>query len=224
MTRKGNLFFYRFIRLVLYIAYRLCFRFRHYGSERVPQEADGRGVILAPNHSSFLDPPILGISLKRPVTYLAKEYLFRAFFVGWVLRSIGACPIKSKADDFRSIRDLLRILKEGRCIVVFPEGTRSQDGRLKKPEGGVGFLAIKSKAWVVPVYIEGSFEAFPKGKKFFKCSPVSVRYGRPFIAAEDPALVADPDPYMAVSRKIMKEIESLQKEAAGTTLDRSRRA
>ena len=210
MTRKANLFFYRFIRCVLYIAYRICFRFKHIGSERVPPELDGRGVILAPNHSSFLDPPILGISLQRPVTYLAKEYLFGSFFVGWVLQSIGAFPIKTRTDDFRTIRELVRILKEGRCVAVFPEGTRSLDGELREPENGVGFLAAKSKAWVVPVYIEGTFEAFPKGKHFFECRPVKVYYGRPFLPEGDPVIENSPDPYAAIGRRIMEEIKNLK--------------
>ena len=122
----GSEFFYWFIRNALFIAYKVCFSFRSAGSEKVPPETDPRGVILAPNHASYLDPPILGISLKRRVTYLAKEYLFKHGFVGFVLRNIGAYPIKSESgNDFRSIRDLVRLLKDGHCVTVFPEGTRS---------------------------------------------------------------------------------------------------
>ena len=223
MARRGSPFFYRLIRCALSIIYRLCFRFEVFGSERVPREPDARGVILAPNHSSFLDPPILGISLQRPVTYLAKEYLFGTIFVGWVLRSIGAFPIKTRTDDFRTIRKLVRILKEGRCVVIFPEGTRSLDGEFREPESGVGFLAAKSKAWVVPVYIEGTFEAFPKGKNFFKYHPIRVYYGSPFIPDADHATLGDSDPYSAISRRIMKEIENLKQGSAGFRLDRDRR-
>lgn len=175
----------------------------------MPADSDRRGVILAPNHASYLDPPLLGISLKRRVTYLAKEYLFRHLFVGWVLRSIGAYPIKTRADDFRSIRDLIRILQGGHCIVVFPEGTRSVDGHFKEPEGGVGFLAMKSKAHVVPVYIEGSYDAFPKGAKGFRCRPIKVYFGDAFIPAENPEFLNTGDDYSAVSQKIMQEIKVL---------------
>lgn len=165
--------------------YRPLFGFRHFGSERVPKESDSRGVILAPNHASYLDPPILGISLKRRVTFLAKDYLFRHWFVGWILRNIGAYPIKSEsANDFRSIRGLIRMLKEGACVAVFPEGTRSEDGRFREPEDGLAFLAMKSGSWVVPVYIEGSFAAFPKGTKKIKRRPIRAYYGEPFIPAQ----------------------------------------
>ena len=77
------------VKYVLFICYKIFFRFRYVGAENVPSDKDPCGVILAPNHASFLDPPILGISLGRPVTFLAKDYLFRAFFVGWILRSVG---------------------------------------------------------------------------------------------------------------------------------------
>ena len=206
----GSEFFYRLIRTVLFIIYKCLFRFQCHGVEKVPPARDLRGVILAPNHASYLDPPLLGISLKRRVTYLAKEYLFRHFFVGWVLRSIGAYPIKTKADDFRSIRDLIRILHGGHCIVVFPEGTRSEDGRFREPEGGVGFLAMKSKAYVVPVYIEGSYEAFPKGAKGFRPRPIKVYFGEAFIPAEQPEFLNSGGDYLAVSAKIMQEIRKLK--------------
>ena len=170
-------------------------------------------MILAPNHASYLDPPLLGISLKRRVTYLAKDYLFKHWFVGWVLRNIGAYPIKSREDDFRSIRDLIRILHGGNCIVVFPEGTRSEDGKMKEPEGGVGFLAMKSDAYVVPVYIEGSYEAFPKGAKKIKRHPIKIVFGKAFVPSQDEALKNQADPYTAVSQKIMQEIKSLKESA-----------
>ncbi len=202
--------FYRLIRAVLFIFYKLFFRFQFFGSEQVPDLNDPRGVILAPNHASYLDPPLLGISLRRRVTYLAKSYLFDHFFVGFVLRSIGAYPIKSESgNDFRSIRDLVRLLKSGHCITVFPEGTRSENGEFHEPEGGIGFLAMKSAAWVVPVYIQGSYAAFPKGAKNFKSHPIKVYFGEAFIPAENSAFVAMND-HLAVSQDIMKRIKEIK--------------
>ena len=206
----GNEFFYRLIRAALFTSYKVLFRFRHYGAQNVPAESDPRGVILAPNHASYLDPPILGISLKRRVTYLAKEYLFRHGFVGWVLRNIGAYPIKSESgSDFRSIRDLIRILKQGACVVVFPEGTRSTDGNFQEPEGGIGFLAMKSGAWVVPVYIHGSHDAMPRGTTGTRLKPIQVFYGEPFLAAEE-RFGKGEEGHIAVSRHIMAEIKKIK--------------
>ncbi len=218
---KGSSLFYRLIRVVLFITYRILFRFRYFGAERVPSETDSRGVILAPNHASYIDPPILGISLKRRVTFLAKEYLFKNFFVGVVLRGIGAYPIKSEKDDLKSIRDLIRLLKAGRCVVVFPEGTRSETGTFKEPESGIGFLAAKSRCVVVPVYVAGSFEAYPKGAKKIKATPVQVYYGKPFVPAEETSLMDSQDPYGAISREIMARIVQIKAEVDSAQRTRS---
>lgn len=212
--RHRTPFFYRLVKVVLFTLYVILFRFRATNANNFP--SDGRGVIFAPNHASFLDPPIIGISVRHHVTYLAKEYLFKPLLLGAPLRWMWVLPVKSQNSDFRSMRDLIRILKEGRQIVVFPEGTRSEMGRLKEnPEPGVGFLAMKSGAHVVPVFIRGTYEAWPKGKKFFRCKPVTARFGESFIPAEDPRFKDLEDPYTAVSREIMTRIAAIQEKICG---------
>ncbi|MBI3252992.1 MAG: 1-acyl-sn-glycerol-3-phosphate acyltransferase [Candidatus Omnitrophica bacterium] len=211
----GSVWFYGFIKAVLFIAYKIFFRFRCYGSENIPGPDDPRGVILAANHASFLDPPLIGISSERRVTFLAKNYLFKAFFVGSILRGIGSFPIKTGANDFKTIRGLIRLLEAGRCLLVFPEGTRSPDGQFREPEGGVGFLAAKSRAVVVPVYIRGSFEAFPKGARFFRCHPIEIRFGKAFVPVLEKETAGEgADPYLAVSQSIMEAIKKLAVESS----------
>ncbi|MBI4432482.1 MAG: 1-acyl-sn-glycerol-3-phosphate acyltransferase [Candidatus Omnitrophica bacterium] len=210
---KGSAFIYGVLKAALFVLYKVFFRLKCRGSEQVPSEWEKRGVILASNHESFLDPPLFGVAVDRRVTFLAKEYLFKAFFVGAVLRSVGAFPIKTRADDFRSIRSLIRILKDGACVLVFPEGTRSPDGQFQEPEGGIGFLAAKSGAFVVPAHISGTYEAFPRQARFFRFSPLTVVFGKPFIPAEDKDLMGASDPNMAVSRRIMDEIKKLKEES-----------
>ena len=202
---------YRIVRFVLYILFKVLFGFRHFGSEKVPKPSDSRGVILAPNHASYLDPPAIGIALERQVTFLAKDYLFKHWLVGWVLRNIDAYAIKSDSgNDFRSIRGLVRILKEGACIAVFAEGTRSEDGQFREPEDGLAFLAMKSGAWVVPVYIEGSFEAFPKYAKSIRRHQVRTHFGEPFIPAQMKVEGEGAEVYRTVSKRIMTEIAQLK--------------
>lgn len=210
-VRKPKRWVYRLAQIVLFTLYKICFGFKSYHSDNFPEDSP-RGVILAPNHASYLDPPILGIALKKPITFLAKEYLFRPFLLGDVLGWLGCVPIKSESQDFRSLRQLFRVLKEGKSILVFPEGTRTSDGEFQKPEPGLGFLAVKSQAWVLPVYIRGTFAAFPKGAKCFRCRPVSVHFGRPFIPAADPGILSEKDPYQAVSLRIMDEIKKIKEE------------
>ena len=206
---KPSPLFYKLTQIVLYRFYRIYFDFKVYGVKNVP--GDSRGVIFAPNHASFLDPPILGISLEKPIHYLAKEYLFKVFGLRRMLYWLGVLPIRSESDDFRSMRQILRALKEGKRLVIFPEGTRSLDGRFQEIQGGgAGFLAVKSKVYVVPVYIQGTFDAFPKGVKWFRCKPVRVYYGKPFIPAEDVELMALENPYLVVSQKIMDEIKKIK--------------
>ncbi len=205
-----KLWVYRIAQIVLFIFYKICFRFKAFGVENRPE--DSRGVILAPNHASYLDPPLLGISLKKPVTFLAKEYLFKPFFFGRLLRWLGCIPIKSENEDFRSLRQLFRALKEGKSILIFPEGTRTITGEFQDAEPGVGFLAVKSRAYVWPLYIRGTFKAFPKGAQWLRCSPVSVHFGKPFIPANDAELMAKEDPYKAVGLRIMKEIKKIKEE------------
>lgn len=205
--RKPIMAFYWLTKIVLSITYKLFFGLKAFGLENIPN--DDRGVIFAPNHASYLDPPLIGVSTERHVTYLAKEYLFRVLILGTMLRWLGVLPIKSESQDFRSMRQLLRILKGGKRMVIFPEGTRSLDGNFKSVEGGVGFLALKGETWVVPTYIRGTFEALPKGAKWFKCAPVRIYYGKPFIPSADTTLLSNQDPYLAVSEKIMAEIKKI---------------
>jgi len=208
---KGTARFYYTVVVVLFIAYKLLFRFKVCGSGKIPKSSDKRGLILAPNHASYIDPPLLGVAQFRRITYLAKDYLFKHGFVGWVLRGLGAYPIKSgEGNDFRAIRDLIRLLKEGRCVAVFPEGTRSEDGRFKEPESGIGFLAMKSRSYVVPTYIEGSYEAFPKGAKGIKPHKVKIYFGEAFIPAEDERFKTLEEPYQAVAVEIMARIAGLK--------------
>lgn len=196
--------FYSLVRAVLSVLYSVFFGVKAYGVEGIPN--DGRGVILAPNHESHLDPPLLGVTALRPITFLAKDYLFKKPVLGKLIEWLGSIPIKSESQDFRSIRNLVRLLEQGHQILVFPEGTRSHNGEFKEPEGGVGFLALKSRCHVVPVYIDGTFEALPRGAKWFRLHPVRIYYGPAFVPAEDPQIAASPNPYQETATRIMQKI------------------
>ncbi len=203
--------FYKLTQIVLFILYKLFFRFKSFGAENVP--SDSRGVVLAPNHASYLDPPLLGISLREPVTYLAKDYLFKRKGLGVMLGWLNVLPIRTEVQDFKSIRQLLKALNAGKHVAVFPEGTRSPDGQPQEVEGGVGFLALKSRSHVVPVYIRGSFEALPRDAKWFRCVPIEIYFGKAFIPVLDTALTSQEDPNLAVSREIMRRIAELKEKA-----------
>jgi glycerol-3-phosphate dehydrogenase (NAD(P)+) len=149
------------------------FRPRRFGRRHVP---DGP-VILASNHRSFLDPLVIGCSLRRRVFFMAKQELFQNRFLGWLLSRLGAFPVRRGESDEETTRTALELLARGSALVMFPEGTRIRPGALGTPKRGVGRLALESGAPVVPVAVSGTERA----RRGWLLRPVRVelRFGRP---------------------------------------------
>jgi 1-acyl-sn-glycerol-3-phosphate acyltransferase len=158
---------------VMYATY---FRWRVFGAENVPQTG---GVILASNHASFLDPPLVGAGLKRDINYLARESLFRFPGIGALLRSWNSVPVDRDGGGARGLKIILERLLAGGAIILFPEGTRTPDGKLQAARSGIGLTVIKSNAPVVPVRVFGTFEAYGKNHKIPRPHRVAVKYGEP---------------------------------------------
>src|SRR5687767_12175460 len=203
--RLGWLFF-RFI-------YATYFRWRVFNAERVPNDGP---VILASNHASFLDPPLVGAGLHRPVNYLARESLFRYPGIGALLRSWNAVPVDREGGGAGGLRAILDRLLAGGAILLFPEGTRTTDGNLQSARSGIGLTVIKSNAPVVPVRVFGTFEAFNRNHKFPRPHRIAVKYGRPidFSALRAEAKICTKPRlkqiYQEVADRIMAEIAALQ--------------
>src|SRR3989441_12851726 len=160
--------------------FKLYFRWRVYTRERVPQA--GR-VILAANHASFLDPPLVGAGVRRGINYLARENLFRFPVVGWVLRKWNSVPVNREGGGAKGLRAILDRLLAGGAIILFPEGTRGRDGKLQPARSGIGLTVIKSTAPVVPVRVFGTFEAFNRHMRFPRPYGVAVKFGQPILFA-----------------------------------------
>lgn len=154
----------------------LAFDLKVYGAHRVPSEG---GVLLVSNHQSYLDPVLVGVRLKRPLSYLAKSELFRFGPFAWLIRALGAFPVKQGAGDVGAMKETIARLQEGRALNIFPEGSRTEDGELLPIEKGVGLVIRKAKVPVVPVVIHGSYDAWPKGQKFPRPHPIRILYGHP---------------------------------------------
>ncbi len=169
------------------------------GLENIPARGS---FIIACNHVSNLDPFIVGISLIRRVSFVAKEELFKKKFLGFVLAAWGAFPINRGSADFRALREALRRIKGGRPIVIFPEGTRRVDNSTQEPEQGVGFIARKSGVPVIPAFIDGSDKVLPPGKKFPQFHPVKLYFGRAVTYSSS-------DSYPAIAQRIMDSIYAL---------------
>jgi 1-acyl-sn-glycerol-3-phosphate acyltransferase len=156
--------------------YAFYFRWSVFNPERVPQNG---AVILAANHASILDPPLVGAALHRPINYLARKSLFRFPGIGALLRSWNAVPVDRDGGGAAGLKAILDRLLAGGGIILFPEGTRTRDGQLQPARSGVGLTVIKSSAIVIPVRTFGTFEAYGRDVKIPRPKKVAVKYGEP---------------------------------------------
>jgi len=158
------------------LLFKVYFRWRVYNKERVPLTGP---VILASNHASYLDPPLVGAGVRRGINYLARENLFRFPIVGWVLRKWNSVPVNREGGGAAGLRAILDRLLAGGAIILFPEGTRSRDGNLQPARSGIGLTVIKSDAPVVPVRVFGTCQAYGRHLRLPRPRRVAVKYGQP---------------------------------------------
>jgi 1-acyl-sn-glycerol-3-phosphate acyltransferase len=152
------------------------FRWRVFNPERVPLKGP---VILAANHASFLDPPLIGSGLHRDINYLARKSLFRYPVLGWILRTVNAVPVDRDGGGAAGLKAIMDRLHAGGAIILFPEGTRTVDGKLQPARSGIGLTVIKSDAPVVPVRVFGTYQAWGRSIRIPRPVPVAVKYGEP---------------------------------------------
>lgn len=189
-----------FVRYVTMGVYKLFYNFHIEGAENIPQD---RALVMASNHRSYADPVILTMPMKKPVTYMAKEELFKNKLFGWFITKLGAFPVKRGTGDMQVIDDAVAILNSGRHLVIFPEGTRSKDGKVGKGKTGVAMIAAKSGADVLPCGI--IFE----GEKLHFRSKLTLRFGKVIPASEIAVEDASPKALKEVKKRIMGEIIEL---------------
>src|SRR3989440_7184606 len=173
-ARGVNPFVYWAVRAVLQPLMLIYFRVSRIGREHCPREG---GVLLAPNHRSFLDPFVIGICIRRPAYFMAKQELFKPRWQAWVLNALGAFPVRRGEADEEAMETSRLLLERGEMVLAFPEGTRIRKGSLGKPKRGVGRLALETGAPVVPVAIFGT-ETVRRGWRI-RPHKVSIRAGRP---------------------------------------------
>jgi 1-acyl-sn-glycerol-3-phosphate acyltransferase len=173
---------YRFIRWAArYLFFGALGGMRSIDADKVPMEGP---VILAPVHFSYLDPMIVSCGTARAVSFMAKKELFRVFGLGWLIRSLDAFPVERGAGDSAAIRHAIEMLRQGRALILFPEGTRGDGKTLGPLTPGVAMLAKKTGAKVVPVGVVGTQIAWPKHRKRPRRHRTIVVYGEPFTYEE----------------------------------------
>jgi 1-acyl-sn-glycerol-3-phosphate acyltransferase len=190
---------YFFSKAILFFILKIGFGLKAHGRENIPAAG---ALILAANHRSLLDPPVLGCACPRRLTFIAREDLFSSWpFSRW-LRGVGVIALARGSADFSALKEALRRLKKREALAVFPEGTRSSSGAFGEPLSGVGFLAAKSGALIVPAYIRGTDGALPKGARRLRRAGISVYFGPAFSADKGSS-------YEGIAQEIMRRIRQL---------------
>ena len=196
----------------------LYFRRRVFHAERVPLQGP---IILAANHASFLDPPLVGSALNRDINYLARQSLFRFPVLGAILRWCQAVPVDREGGGAKGLKAILDRLLAGGGIILFPEGTRTHDGQLQPARSGIGLTVIKSSALVIPVRVFGSYEAFGRHVRFPRPRRLTVKFGQPMAfenlraEAKSCSKARVKEIYQQVADEIMEAISKLEQTEDG---------
>jgi 1-acyl-sn-glycerol-3-phosphate acyltransferase len=200
-----------FFKVLTILVFNLLYRTKYINGRNIPSTG---GCVVAPNHSSFWDPPLIGtVTFRRVFKFMARDTLFKTPVWGTMLGWMGAFPVKRGTIDRKSWAVFVNKVKNGECVMFFPEGTRTPDGEIQPGKPGTGMLIYKAKAKVIPVYAHGLFDAWPKGKKFpnfFK--RITVLYGEPMDLTEYFNREESKQVYIEITARIMDRIKELKKD------------
>ncbi len=184
------------------------FSFRAIHPERIPQSGP---VILAMNHQSFLDPPLAGICTDRELHILARRSLFNWPIVGPLMPKVNVVPVdRGGGGDTSALKAVIRVVRDGGAILLFPEGTRSRDGELQRAQPGLGLIIAKTLTPVVPMRIFGASEALPPNGKNFRASPVKIVIGEPLYFTKEETCGNARELYQSLSDRVMNAIAAIE--------------
>lgn len=167
-------------------------------------------LILAVNHASFFDPPLAGICSRRGIYYLARKTLLKWPFFGPLFPAMNVIPVERDGNDMSALREVIKKIKEGNGVLLFPEGTRSQDGQLQPARAGIGLVIAKTQAPVLPMRIFGSYEAFPKNAKRLHFPKITVVIGKPLYFTKEEVTNPSREMYQYLSNRVMEAIAALK--------------
>lgn len=203
-NRKQINYTHSFGKWLFWLAFRTFWRMKIYGHENIPLRG---GVIVAANHSSLVDPPVLGSAMKREANYLAKEELFRIPIFGSILRRVNAFPVKRGEADILALKKAEKLLKEDRLVILFPEGKRNLTGNLLRAKPGIGMLAVWTGVPIVPALIRNTNRLiyFPR---------LEVRFAPALYFSNSRGR----DYYQKISDQVMEKIQEMKKSPERTRL------
>jgi 1-acyl-sn-glycerol-3-phosphate acyltransferase len=200
---------YRFGYNLSNVIAKTLFSFRVVHRERMIESG---GVIIAMNHQSFVDPPLAGLCCKRDIYFLARKSLFSWPLLGPIFPKINNIPVDRDGSDMGALKTVIKRVREGHGIALFPEGTRTRDGNLQSAKAGIGLVIAKTRAPVVPMRIFGAFEAFPRDRKLPKRHPITIVIGEPIYFTDADIAEGGRDVYQKLSDRVMERIAAIQYE------------
>ncbi|MBC7979140.1 MAG: 1-acyl-sn-glycerol-3-phosphate acyltransferase [Armatimonadetes bacterium] len=188
-------------------AYRSLFGLRIIGEENLITSGP---VLVASNHQSFLDPPLIGNLYKSEMVFLARKTLFKGSFFKWLYPQWNAIPVDQDRPDMTSLKTIIRKLKEGHRVLVFPEGARTLDGSIGAAASGIGLIASKSGVPIQPIRISGADKALARGSGKIRFARITVSVGKPIVLSESELKnTTGKDGYEALTKRIMDAIKAL---------------
>ena len=199
-------FFYRFAQLVSWLYFRIFHCLEVKGAHNIPSTGP---FILASNHTSYFDPPAIGCKIPRNLHYFARDSLF-FWPLGLLIRNLNSIPVNRSQLDIATLKRVLKVLKSGDPLLVFPEGTRSPDGKLGVGKKGIGLLMAKSQSDVLPAKVVGGFQVLGKGMLIPRIGrQLVVTYG-PLLRFEnlDPGK-SDPNRYETIANRVLDAVGKL---------------
>ena len=196
---------YRVCWWVVYALVELVFRLRVEGHEHI--EA-GKGLVLASNHCSYLDPVLIGVAAGRELWYVTKRETFSVPFLGWLVRALHGMPIDRSRGDRSALLALEGRLRTGRVVLLFPEGTRNKSGSFLKPKSGVVRAVYRTAVPVVPVYVSGTVNVW---NVLLGMNRATVRFGQPIRFFPDQLPSRRRDAYHSITSEVMRKIDGLKR-------------
>lgn len=200
-------FIYAFVCIVCKLYFKIFHFSRIDGWENIP---DGPCILVA-NHVSFFDPPFIGaeavVQTAGPIYILARKTLFKPPVLHWLLPVLHTIPVDQERPDMVGLKKIIQHAKNGHKVLLFPEGSRSFDGKLQRSQAGIGLLVAKAKVPVVPIRGFGLFEAWPRDGKIKLFTPVRAVIGKPFSFPEN--IPTTKESYQAIGDQIMDAIAQL---------------
>jgi 1-acyl-sn-glycerol-3-phosphate acyltransferase len=198
---------YRFCYILSGLLAKTVFSYRAFGQENIIEEGP---AIMAANHQSYLDPPLIGITCRNELYFLARKTLFEKKLLGSLISRVNAMPVDLSRGDLVAVRTIINLLKEGHRTVIFPEGTRSLDGNIQQARPGIGMIIAKTLVPVVPIRIFGSFEAWSKGGKITP-HPITVVVGKPMRFLKEEFGGNNRESYQKISERVLAAIAAIRK-------------